>query len=349
MGSMALTLEPGTWRPRGTPRRVTFGTEAQIVTALSAESVAVVDAGNFTTDLYTTPLNPATGNAAAPSRRVTKDGRNKDLFPVSGMPDRAYMSQSDFYGKAPQLSIFSVDIATGKQSAALATMGFAGGMTISYDGKQHAYARLNGDSYDIAVAPPETPIASARTLCSSCGTPGKFTLDGRYLYYNVGLTTKPSPDFRNRIGVIEIATGKSTPWLEDPDLGVLANTFLAGGEWLLVSTMKPNQPATRRSYFVPWRIPVPPRSEWVEVPIGSESAVATGPDLNFVHFFRYGKLHSTRFDPKARRFATPAPVQFAAGSEVVPKEGDVVYLRGTTFAFTRRENIGSVWTMKMPE
>lgn len=347
--SMRLDLEPGTWRPRGTPVRITFGTEAQAVQGVSAENVAVVATGKSTEDLYAIPLHPDTGHAAAPSRRLTRDGRNKFLSGVGGMLDRAYMLQADFSGRTPQFSLFSIEVASGKQSPILATIPYSGEITISYDGKQHAYGRLNGEAYDIAVGPPETPIESARTLCTGCGTPGRFTPDGRHLLYGAGVTAKPDPAFRNRIGVIEIATGQTNIWSEDPELSVQSNTFQSGGEWLLVSTMKPNQLATRRTYFVPWRIPAPPRSEWVEAPIGSEFAHATGPSMNFVHFYKDGKLHSSRFDPKARRFGTPFPIQFAAGSEIVPKPGDTVYLRGTTLVFTRRENIGSVWTMKLPE
>jgi len=347
--SMRIALDPGTWRPRGTPVRITFGTEEQAVRAASADNLAVVEVAKGASDLYAAPLNPATGNASAPTRRLTKDGRNKVLFPVGGAPDLAYMRLADFSGRTPRFSIFSIEIASGRQSPLFATFPWSGGLSISYDGKQHVYGRPNGDAYDIAIGPSESPLESARTLCTGCGTPGRFTLDGRHLLYNAGVTAKPDPAFRNRIGVIEIATGQTNIWSEDPELSVQSNTFQSGGEWLLVSTMKPNQLATRRTYFVPWRIPAPPRSEWVEAPIGSEFANATGADMNFVHFFRDGKLHSSRFDPKARRFGTPFPVQFAAGSEIVPKPGDTVYLRGTTLVFTRRENIGSVWTMKLPE
>ncbi|MBM3752963.1 MAG: hypothetical protein FJW38_03185 [Acidobacteria bacterium] len=347
--SMRLDLEPGTWRLRGTPVRITFGTEAQAVQGVSAENVAVVETGKTTQDLYAIPLHPDTGHAAAPSRRLTRDGRNKSLYGVGGMLDRAYMQQADFSGRTLQFSIFSIEIASGRQSPFFATFPWSGGLSISYDGKQHSYGRPNGDAYDIAIGSPETPIESARTLCTGCGTPGRFTRDGRHHLYDAGVTAKPDPAFRNRIGVIEIATGKASTWLEDPELSVQSTSFPAGGEWLLVSTMKPNQLATRRSYFAPWRIPAPPRSEWVEIPIGSELARATGPGMNFVHFFRDGKLHSVRFDPKARSFGTPFPVQFATGPEIVPKPEDTVLLRGTTLVFTRRENIGSVWTMKLPE
>lgn len=347
--SVRVDLDPQTWRPRNAPARMTFGTESQVLSGLSTERVAVVNSRRSASDLYAIPLNPDSGHASAPSRRLTKDGRNKSLYSAAGVQDLAYMVVGDFTGRTPHASIFSIEVASGKQSPFFATFPFSGRLSISHDGKQHAYGRPNGDAYDIAVGPPETPIESARTLCAGCGTPNMFTTDGRHLVYNVGVTAKPAPAFRNRIGLIEIATGKTITWLEDPELSVQSNTFQAGGEWLFVVTQKPNEAATRRTYFVRWRMPAPPRSEWVEVPIGSDPAIATGPELNFLHFFRDGKLHSVKFDPKARRFGTPFPVQFMAGSEIVPKPGDTVSLRGTTLVFTRRENVGSVWTMKLPD
>ncbi len=346
--SAEIDLEPGAWRPRGAPRRATFGTEHAGIEGVSADGVAVIATYQVSRDLYTVAIDPATGQPAGAGRRMTRDRRDKNLYPAGGEAGKVYLVEQ-LLAPDVQSYLFAVDITTGKQEPLLKRLSGMADLRISDDGKQWGYRIPDGDGFSLAVAPAGTPMEQAPVVCRDCGSIGRFTPDGRYLLHTPGMKRKGNPTLRQQIGMLEVATGKSSIWLEDPELSVVNNTFQAGGAWVLVITQKPGSPETRRTYFVPWRVPAPPRSEWVEAPIGNEAARGTHPDSDFLYFRKDGAIYGVRFDPKGKRFGAPFAVRFAAGSEAVPKADDPIYARGKTLAFTRNETVGTVWRMKLAD
>ena len=155
---------------------------------------------------------------------------------------------------------------------------------------------------------------------------------------------------RTSAGIINLSTGQAAPWLEDPVESIRTLGFIAGGEWVVIGT-RHDDDSSSRTFVAPWRVPAPPRSEWIEAPL---PRVSFGMRTSLHSPFLYGgeapAIQGARFDPKTRTFGKPFPVRFVPGGEPAMSERDRLWsLRGPGIVFSRGETIGSVWLMKLPE
>ena len=111
-----LRLTPGTWQAAGRPRQITFGTETERITSISANGTAALETSRHMTDFYLIPVDPQTGHGTGPARRLTQDGRDKHMRPVSGDPGILYSAVMEYAGKGPIYTLFSNDLATSRQT-----------------------------------------------------------------------------------------------------------------------------------------------------------------------------------------------------------------------------------------
>src|ERR1035437_4431525 len=79
-----IRLSPGSWRAQGVPHQLTFGTLAEFPSSISANGTVALQVFKFSRDLYLIPLSSATGQPTGVARRLTQDGRLKDLWPSGG-------------------------------------------------------------------------------------------------------------------------------------------------------------------------------------------------------------------------------------------------------------------------
>ncbi len=346
LAAWELRLDPGSWRPRGTPRRLTFGTEPLLASSVSLAGVVATESARFENDFHLIAMDWRTGHAVAPARRLTRDGRSKMLV-TGGDPALAYGLA--LAGSTRSGSVFSVDLTTASQTALVSGIPFLNRVLLSRDGKLMALSR--GGDNAVSLLPVGAPLAAARQLCSKCGATINFSPDGRYLLYDPAVSVN-DPKPKRSLGLIEVATGKATPWLEDA-VDSIGNRpgFLASGEWFRLTMTKPGSDASPGRFVVPWRVPAPPRSEWVEysIPIPQRTRLQSLHDAPFIHYFDGPKLMAIRFDPKVRRFGEPFAVRFPRGHESDLQPGDAWQSRGPGIVFARQERTGSVWLMKLPE
>ena len=86
-----IRISPGSWRVQGVPRQLTFGTLSEEPASVSATGSMALEVGHGLTDFYLIPLSSTTGQPTAVARRLTQDGRYKNLAWVSGgNPGSAY-------------------------------------------------------------------------------------------------------------------------------------------------------------------------------------------------------------------------------------------------------------------
>lgn len=153
-----LQLDPGSWRPRGVPRRLTFGTEPAHTRSVSRDGVAAMDVSRFSVDFHLIAMDWRTGHAIAPARRLTRDGRFKSLLVSVGDPALAYGWASHNRSSA-SVSVFSVDLASAAQTTIVSDLDRADIFQLSRDRKLS----------DCSMLPPGRPcpgwkIRSSRTL-----------------------------------------------------------------------------------------------------------------------------------------------------------------------------------------
>jgi len=343
-----IRLTPGSWRVAGPPRQLTFGTEKELPTSVSAAGTAAIQIFRDSNDLYLLPIDPDTGHAAGLARRLTQDGRNKLLFVFSGDPGFAYFVVRDFSGRGPVNTLFSLDLASSRQIALYRNLPLGAFMTILLDGRQVAYSRPDGDGYAISVGAVGAPPEDARALCQGCGRAEVFSPDGRYLLSSREARAKPNPKQNYSIARIEVASGRLVPWLEDPAESVEVRGFLMR-EWVVIDAQRPGEEnVTQRGWLVPWRPEPVPRSEWIEFqPPGK--TWDHSPVAPFIYGLQESRLMATKFDAKQRRMSEPFPVRLAPDSPVEIRPTDNWFVRGPGIVFERRQTSGSVWLMKLPE
>ena len=349
-----IRLSPGSWRVQGVPHQLTFGTLSEEPASISATGTVALEVGHGLTDFYLIPLSSTTGQPTGITRRLTQDGRYKSLeWFLGGNPGSVCFGV--FTGTAP--SIYALDLESWKQTLVTANPpSWSGGLTlaISPDGRQVAYSIPEGDSFSIRVGEAGAGPAESRVLCKPCGFALGFSPDGRFLFYDSGAKVKDDPKRRWTVRLLEVASGKSRPWVEHPtDCVWVGSTLGQDSEWLSLVLAPPGAPWSRRRYLVRWREEPIPESEWIKIPLpdGTEGVPPwrVSPTGNFFYLFEGAKLMAVRFDPKRASFSEAHEIKFVPGSAVTLKPDDDWAVRGPGLVFSHQEGVSSsVWLMKLP-
>jgi len=350
--SWEIRISPGSWRVQGVPRQLTFGTLSEEPASVSATGTMALDVGHRLTDFYLIPLSSTTGQPTAVARRLTQDGRYKNLAWVpGGNPGSSYFVVSAGTAQC----VYALDLDSWKQTLVTATFpSSTGRLAISLDGRQVAYSIPDGDTYSIRVGDAGAGSADARVLCKACGEAEGFSPDGRFLFHDPEAKVKDDPKRKLEVRLLEVASGKDRPWLEHPtDSVFVGNTLGQDSGWLWLVLAPPGSWWSRRRYLVRWREELVPQSEWIRIPLpdgtGSVPPWRVSPTGNFFYLFEGSKLMAVRFDPKKGSFSERHEVKFAPGSAVTPKPDDEWWVRGQGLVFSRQEGVSSsVWLMKVP-
>jgi eukaryotic-like serine/threonine-protein kinase len=340
---------PGSWRVRGVPHQLTFGTLIEVPNSVSANGTVALQVGDQSKDFYLIPLSAATGQPTGVVRRLTQDGRDKSLmWYLRGAAGSAYFSVRD----QTRASLYGLDLNSGKQALMTAMPPSAANLAISPDGRQVAYSIPEGDSYSIRIGDAGAPPADARVLCKTCGSVQGFSADGRFLFYCPEAKVKDDRKRKLTVRLLEVDSGKDKPWLEHSTDSVFAGLpFGQDSGWLSLLLAPPGSPSASRRYLVRWTGEPVAQSEWTKIPWEDGAGTIrwrVSPTGNYFYFFEESKLMAVRFDSQRANFSEPHEVKFAPGSAVTPKPEDLWTVRGPGLVFSREKDIVSVWLMKLP-
>ncbi len=348
MNTWEIRLSPGSWRVRGDPRQLTFGTLSEYPVSISATGAVALTVAKYSTDIYLIPLSPATGQPTGVARRLTQDGRFKELSFVGGNPGYVYFSLLKV-SRTSQTDYYALDLKSGKQTTLVTGPSMHNLFAVSPDGQHFAYSIPEADSFSIRVGDASAGFGDARVLCKTCGKVLQFSADGRFLFYQPQASVKPDPKQKSTVRLLEVASGKDLPWLEHPSdsVGPEIDTFGEDSAWVTFSVRPPGSQNSTLYYIVRWRPePVPP-SEWVKVPLLPSDHVIL-PTGNFFYFLQDSKLTAIHFNPKTRGIGEPYQVKWVPGSPVTLTSNDDWEGRGPGLVFRRAETASSVWLMKLP-
>ena len=340
-----IGFDAGAMRVSGPPRQVTFGAEEEYPSDVNAAGTLAFASHRTSTDIYLLPLDHSTGQASGPLRRLTSDGRSKISFTAGGEAGMIYFQ---LYGGGPLVTGWALDPKTSEQRMIHPVVEFGAHVRISPDGRRIAYARGGGGTFSVSVGDVGAPPENAKLLCQKCGYHFQFSPDGQYLM----IDPEEAPAVTG-ISLVEVATGRTTPWLRRDSGESLETRFFLGRDHVVVVARPGNtsDPNRFRRYVVPWRPTPVPRSEWVEQPVGSGQwryfplASHWAP---FAYSFEGGNLVVRRFDARQKRFGDPQPVRFPPGSPVQFQSTDTWGIQGPGIAFAHRDTAGSAWLMKLP-
>lgn len=286
-------------RVTGDPVPVTLAPGVTFWPAASADGNRVVfgNAASYAVNLWTTTLDPNTGQFAGEMKPLTEGllGRTSP----SPSPDGRRVAYKAHLTSSHEIRVR--DIATGKEvrvgEAALSQgTGGATAPVISDDGTQVAYAISENGKLAIYVAPVDGGVP--RRVCSDCGRPIEWSARGaRILCDQVKRSTE--------IAILDVASGQSTTILRatnrriytprlSPDRRTLAFTVVVGAR-------------DRRTYTVPFAEgQLVPESEWKPLTSGpsrDERQPVWSPDGRFLYFLSerdgYRCVWGLRFNPAA--------------------------------------------------
>lgn len=296
-------------RASSEPEQLTFTTGISAGPSMSGTGRMVFESGTGTTNLWSIPIDTK-------QARVT--GERQSLTQVEGVFDDSPSLSRD--GK--MVAFFSgnrlvvKDLTSGRETQLVPDLVIVRGqhVSISPDGTQVAFYRAGTTlgSFDCYV------IASAggapRRICKDCGNPEGFSSDGtRVLLESNGL---------DRIGLVELATGKSQQVLGDPKHHLWNPQYSWDDKWMAF-VMQIGDMEHNRIYVTPVEnyVPAGPH-RWVQLTSGEyyDDKGQFSPDGNTIYFTsnRDGStcLWALRLDPKTKRpLGAPFAIQHFHGSQ----------------------------------
>jgi serine/threonine protein kinase len=294
------------------PEQLTFTTGLSFSPRVSDTGRMVFSSGSATTNLWSIPTD-------ANHARVTGD--RQALTQAEGVLNDSPTLSRD--GK--MLAFFSgnrlmvKDLTSGIETQLVPDLPISRGTrsSISPDGTQVAYygrgpTRTEADLYVVSTAG-----GASRRVCQACGNPEGFSSDGKRVLTETGLVSTGL----GHIGMVELATGKSTDVLRDPQHSLYNPYYSWDDKWM--AFLMRTGAEYFRIYVTPVEnyIPAGP-DKWVQLTSGEyhDDKEQFSPDGNTMYFTsnRDGAtcIWAQRLDPKTKRpLGAPFAVQHFHGSQ----------------------------------
>jgi Tol biopolymer transport system component len=296
--------------------------------------------------LYALPLEANSGKAAGALQRLTEDEADNTAPSVSADGKRiAFVS-----ARAGSTEIWAKDLATGQQRA-LTTGGRDKWFPrITHDGELVAWK--GSETADHAIF--ETPFAggTAVQLCADCGAPDAWSVDRKFLLYY------QRKSVRLFTGLLDVATGVGTEFLQDPQLGLRVRSISDDGKWIAFLAFRNDRDFSMYvAPFSPDR--PPPQSEWISIPHSPKAHPNPrwSPDGNMLYFSSeqdgYACIWAERLDPATKRpRGEPFAVQHFHASSLrmlAPSFIEPVALAVDKVVLSLKSSSGGIWMLKLQD
>jgi Tol biopolymer transport system component len=163
--------------------------------------------GTTDVDLWSLPIDPATGTAAGPQQRLTQDPAS-DFFPDLSPDGRSLVFGSNRSGA---YGVWLRDLATGKDSLVVARYGFPSRPTFTKDGLRIIFRApgARGRWLSIPRASAGTRSAAPLLVCDSCESLWDLSSDGTWAVFGT--------DGDTRILARNTVSGATSEMMRHPD------------------------------------------------------------------------------------------------------------------------------------
>lgn len=293
------------------PEQLTFATGLATTPSVSVGGRMVFNSSTGSTNLWGIPID-------ADHARVT--GERQRLTQVEGVRDDAPSLSRDgrkvVYFSDNRLVV--KDLVTSKETQLVQGFPIERGSParISPDGSLVAYYLPSGGPvFDLLVIP--TAGGAPRRVCQKCGGPGGFSSNGGWvLTENFGTSL-------DRISLVELATGKATDVLSDPQRALWNPFYSWDDKWMSFLVQTGADQEHYGIYVTPVEnfIPAGP-SRWIQLTDGSyhDDKQQFSPDGNTMYFTSnrdgFTCLWALRLDPKTKHpQGAPFAIQHFHGSQ----------------------------------
>jgi hypothetical protein len=177
----------------------------------------------------------------------------------------------------------------------------------------------------------------------------RFSRDGRFILYDPARPPKATPNHKRTVRLLDVASGKDSPWLEDPaDSIEVVSAFGEDGSWVAIAKHPPGSQGSTGTFIVPWREAPVPAAEWIEVPVPADVYYNVAIAGNYFVYLQGSKMMVYAMDPATRSFGQPRELKWPAGAPLYKAENSRL-IRGEGLVYDREEATFSSWLMKLPQ
>ncbi len=294
------------------PEQLTFATGFATSPSISESRRMVFDSSTGSTNLWSIPVE---------TDRARVTGERKSVTQVEGVRNDAPSASHD--GK--KVAFFSdnrlvvKDLATGRETQLIQDFQINRGSAprISPDGSLVVYYG-NADSGRFDLYLISTTGEAPHRVCQGCGGPGGFSSDGTRV-----LTENFSGGGLDKISLVELATGKVTDVLSDPQHPLWNPFYSWDDKWMSFLMQTGADQEHYRIYITPVQNFVPAGPDrWIQLTGGEyhDDKEQFSPDGNTMYFTSnrdgFTCMWALRLDPKTKRpQGAPFAIQHFHGSQ----------------------------------
>lgn len=260
---LALRID-GSGHATGAPARITAGTAIESGATMDAQGALAFAAIDTDIDLWSLPLDPATGTANGPPQRLTRDPA-MDVYPWLSADGRMVAYASNRSGT---YDVWIRDLAAGKDSVIAARVGFPSLPTFTNDGLRVTFhSTTKGRWLSTPVAAAAGRSTAPQVVCEDCESFWDVTADGWAVFVN---------DRDTHLFTRNIATGQTVDLARVPDQIFGRFKLSPDGRWL---TFTHRDAGSVRVVVMPYQRTGPiPRDRWI--PITPEDAFVNAPTFS---------------------------------------------------------------------
>ena len=209
--------------------------------------IAFAIGNNLSTNIWHAPIDAATGKVAGGAVRITS-GVNPSYAPSPSKDGKRFAYVGDPPGSA---EVRVRDVATGKDARLAEAMGWSA-VVLSADGSTIAYSSDQRDNS--AIYSVSADGGFPKKICGACGRPVEWSPDRTKLFFD-----NAGPN-RREIHVLDVASGRSTLLLKDPERGLTMPRLSPDGRSLIFTMVLGGR--ARRTFIAPYTGQEVPASEW---------------------------------------------------------------------------------------
>jgi Tol biopolymer transport system component len=282
-----VDLDPGTLELRGSPRRVTMGTDFETEPVADPLGRVIFAAQRTTVDLWDLAIDAdaVRPRAGARPRPLTGDSSYEDVPSVS--EDGRHLVYISSRLGSPD--IWTQDLETGEVAALTATTEEETQAVLSPDGTHVVYALFHSPLTPTIYALPRRSDAVPEKICEYCGVPTDWTRNRRFvvLQYHPQwpIAQGGPPPARSCLAVLDRTTGQRTVILEHGEDALYRGQLSPDEKW--IAFHGDHRSVETREYVAPFRGAEPvPQSEWIAVTDGGtfDDAPQWSPDGRSLYY-----------------------------------------------------------------